>query len=81
MLDIDLDGEHAAPVADLLATLGVPFLFATGYGERYDTGGHGDAQVLHKPFSQRALIEAVEALASTGGDAARARICRSSGRS
>ena len=33
VLDINLDGRHVAPVADKLAALGVPFLFATGYGD------------------------------------------------
>ena len=35
---------------DRLAALGVPFVFATGYGENYDTGGHGTAPTLRKPF-------------------------------
>ena len=39
VLDINLDGRHVRPVADRLAALGVPFLFATGYGEGCDTGG------------------------------------------
>ncbi len=53
-----------APVADKLAALGVPFLFATGYGENCDTGGHGGAPVLSKPFAPERLVAAVEALAS-----------------
>ena len=42
--------------------LGVPFLFATGYGEGRDTGGHADARVLRRPFARRALVDAVAAL-------------------
>jgi DNA-binding response OmpR family regulator len=64
VLDINLQGRAVAPVADRLAALGVPFVFATGYGEGCDTGGHADARVLHKPFDPHALIDAVEALAS-----------------
>ena len=63
MLDINLDGQHVEPVADRLAALGVPFLFATGYGEGHGTGGHGAAPVLRKPFAPERLIAAVEALA------------------
>jgi hypothetical protein len=63
VLDSDLEAEHVAPVADLLATLGAAFLFATGHGEVCDTGGHADARVLRKPFARRALVDAVEALA------------------
>ena len=63
-LDINLRGQAVAPMADRLAVLGVPFVFATGYGEGCDTGGHADAPVLRKPFDPHALVVAVEALAS-----------------
>src|SRR3546814_4989964 len=33
ILDINLAGEAVYPVADALAERGIPFLFATGYGE------------------------------------------------
>jgi CheY-like chemotaxis protein len=64
VLDINLDGRHVGPVADRLAALDVPYLFATGYGENCDTGGHGAARVLSKPFAPERLVAAVEALAS-----------------
>ena len=66
VIDIDLQGERATPVADKLAALGVPFLFATGYGDGCDTGGHGAAPILRKPYCTGSLIAAVEALASAG---------------
>jgi DNA-binding response OmpR family regulator len=66
VLDINLDGKHVEPVADRLAALGVPFLFATGYGANCDTGGHGTAPVLCKPFAPERLVAAVEALAAVG---------------
>ena len=64
VLDIDLQGQAAAPVADRLAAPGVPFVFATGYGEGCDTGGHAAAPVPRKPSDPSALVVAVEALAS-----------------
>jgi DNA-binding response OmpR family regulator len=67
VLDIDFEGEAVKPVADRLAVLGVPFLFATGYCTDCDTGGHGAAPVLHKPFDPDDLIAAVRALASGSG--------------
>jgi DNA-binding response OmpR family regulator len=67
VLDINLEGQHVWPVADRLAALGVPFLFATGYGENCDTGGHGAAPVLHKPFDVETLVAAVATLASVRG--------------
>ena len=33
VLDVNLQGEMAYPVADVLVTRGVPFVFATGYDE------------------------------------------------
>jgi CheY-like chemotaxis protein len=66
VLDLNLNGEAVAPVADRLVALGVPFLFATGYMEGCDTGGHSAAPILHKPFDPTMLITAVEALASAG---------------
>jgi len=68
VLDIDLEGEAVKPVADTLAALGVPFLFATGCDEGHcDMDGHWAAPVLHKPFDPDELIAAVGALAA--GDA------------
>lgn len=66
VLDINLCGKDISPVADKLAALGVPFLFATGYsgGHSRDTGGHRAAATLQKPFDTERLIAAVEALAS-----------------
>jgi DNA-binding response OmpR family regulator len=66
VLDITLEGRHVAPVADRLAALGVPFLFATGHGETCDTGRHRAAPTLHKPFAPERLVAAVEALAPPG---------------
>jgi DNA-binding response OmpR family regulator len=66
VLDIKLADEAVTPVADALAERRVPFLFATGYGEGCDTGGHAAAPVLHKPFDPHGLIVAVEALVSAG---------------
>ena len=65
VLDINLGGRHVAPLADRLAALGVPFLFATGYGGGCDTAGHGAAPVLEKPFDTGRLVAAVEVLASS----------------
>src|SRR5882672_10430883 len=33
ILDVNLNGEPVSPVADALVARGVPFVFATGYGE------------------------------------------------
>lgn len=64
VLDINVNGEHVSPVADKLAALGVPFLFATGYGASYDMAGHGAVPKLEKPFDPAGLITTIECLAS-----------------
>ena len=66
VLDINLQGQAVAPVANRLAALGVPFLFATGYGGNRDAGGHDAAPVLEKPFDTERLVASVAALAPAG---------------
>ncbi|SDC73934.1 response regulator [Belnapia rosea] len=62
VLDINLNGMPVSPVADRLAALGVPFLFATGYGEDGERGVYAAAPVLEKPFDPDALVAAVKKL-------------------
>jgi FixJ family two-component response regulator len=40
----------------------LPVILATGYGNRVDLKGFGDARILQKPFSDSALIESIIAL-------------------
>jgi DNA-binding response OmpR family regulator len=65
VLDIQLGDEVVLAVADRLAALDVPFVFATAYSEHCDTGGHA-APVLTKPFDPARLITVLEALTSEG---------------
>jgi DNA-binding response OmpR family regulator len=62
VLDFNLNGTMVSPVADCLADLGVPFVFATGYGESCDRGLHAAAPVLAKPFSLNRLVAAIRGL-------------------
>jgi CheY-like chemotaxis protein len=64
VLDMNLEGAAVSPVADRLAALGVPFVFATGYGEGCDRGAHAAAPILAKPFEPTALVAVVEGLAT-----------------
>jgi len=48
ILDANLNGEPASPVADALVTRGTPFVFATGYGELPKP--YRDRPTLRKPF-------------------------------
>jgi len=62
VLDINLEGETVSPVADHLAALSVPFVFATGYGEGYNRGLHAAAPILAKPFDGDQVTDIVRNL-------------------
>jgi CheY-like chemotaxis protein len=55
ILDVNLDGEASYPVADVLRTRGIPFVFTTGYGKQGLAAEFRHAAVLTKPFSQDEL--------------------------
>ena len=64
MLDINLGDRNSFPIADRLLELGVPFLFATGYGEQAQIPmEHNDRIVVQKPYTlenvARAMVELV----------------------
>jgi two-component SAPR family response regulator len=62
ILDVNLDGNPVWPVAEALAARGVPFLFATGYGETAMGEPWSDRPALAKPFSRRDLERALARL-------------------
>jgi CheY-like chemotaxis protein len=55
ILDVNLDGKPSYSVADVLASRGVPVVFATGYGARAQDHRFADAPVLPKPFAVDSL--------------------------
>ncbi len=55
ILDVNLGQTPVFPVADLLAELGRPFAFATGYGAAGLNEAHKHALVLNKPFQEADL--------------------------
>lgn len=59
ILDVNLNGTTVGPVAEVLADRGVPFVFATGYGDRGLPEHLRDRPVLHKPFAQEHLKRAL----------------------
>jgi CheY-like chemotaxis protein len=58
MIDVNLGGEKSYPVADRLTQRGIPFAFATGYGNHGDRADLDDRPILRKPYL-RADLEAV----------------------
>jgi DNA-binding NtrC family response regulator len=57
ILDIKLGDQKSFPVAEALAARGVPFVFATGYGDGQMEDPWRDHLVLQKPFAQDQLAE------------------------
>jgi light-regulated signal transduction histidine kinase (bacteriophytochrome)/CheY-like chemotaxis protein len=62
VLDINLGDRTSFPIADRLLQAGIPFIFASGYGEQASLPmEHRDRQVLQKPYTlenmARALVE------------------------
>jgi DNA-binding response OmpR family regulator len=62
VLDVHLHGESAFPVAEALIAKGVPFIFATGYGERGLPENYRNRPVLQKPFAKDDLERSLKAL-------------------
>jgi light-regulated signal transduction histidine kinase (bacteriophytochrome)/CheY-like chemotaxis protein len=60
MLDINLGTETSEPVAEALTADGVPFIFASGYGERAVlTERFPSTPVVTKPYSERDIKKAL----------------------
>ncbi|WP_166211973.1 response regulator [Cognatiluteimonas telluris] len=55
ILDVNVAGTEVFPVADELRERGVPFMFASGYGERGLPGEYRDFPILQKPYDPAAL--------------------------
>lgn len=55
ILDVNLNGQTVSPVAEILEERGLPFVFATGYGERGLPERFMNRLTLQKPFQQENL--------------------------
>ena len=63
VLDINLGDRTSFPIADRLAELGVPFIFASGYGEQASLPmEHRVRQVLQKPYTLENMARALSEL-------------------
>lgn len=50
LLDVNINGQLVFPVAEILSTRHVPFVFSTGYGVGSLPEAYKAHQVLNKPF-------------------------------
>lgn len=71
VLDVNLAGERVFPLAALLREQGVPFLFASGYGEAGLPSEYCDCLVLQKPYSVEGFNIALQTLLWDAGASAR----------
>ena len=62
VLDVHLHGESAFPVAEALIAKGIPFVFATGYGERGLPESYRGHPVLQKPFAKDDLERVLQTI-------------------
>ena len=62
VLDVNLGGVAAYPVAELLKSRGVPFIFATGYSRPEIAPEHADVTYLGKPVSMRQITSVLAQL-------------------
>lgn len=60
ILDLNLKGEQALPVAEALHKRGTPFFFLTGYGSTGSNQLLFDAPTLPKPFDPVSLQQLIE---------------------
>ena len=66
ILDVDLNGQPISPVADALVARGMPFVFATGYGERGLPEPYRDRPTLKKPFQMDGLKQMLQTALDRG---------------
>jgi len=60
LLDINLGNENSVPVALKLQTLGIPFAFASGYGERAPLPPELEkVTIIQKPYMPEAIVSAI----------------------
>jgi CheY-like chemotaxis protein len=64
VLDFNLGHESSLPVADLLTERGIPFLFATGYGDGLELPARfARVPLVKKPYSGATLAQALGPMA------------------
>ena len=61
ILDVNVHGVPSYPVAAMLAERKVPFIFATGYGDRSHPAEFTDVPTISKPYSAEDIREALSA--------------------
>lgn len=66
VLDINLNGQLVYPIAELLQTRGIPFLFCTGYESPHHDDRYRDCPIIRKPTNLRQMSEELRRMAKYG---------------
>jgi len=61
VMDVNIGGEKAYPVAEALEGLGIPFLFVSGYGQSAVPASHPHWRVCAKPFRGEDMVKMLRA--------------------
>lgn len=67
VLDANLDGSSAQPIAAALSGRGVPFLVVSGYASEQRQGALAAAPFLSKPYDETELVSMVRSLKGAPG--------------
>lgn len=65
ILDVNLDGKTAEPIAAAIEQRGIPFVFATGYGESGIPARFRGRPFLQKPFAVANLESILQTAAAS----------------
>ncbi|HEX4411645.1 MAG TPA: response regulator [Xanthobacteraceae bacterium] len=68
LLDVNVNGKPITPVAEILNERGLPFVFASGYGQGGVPDAYKTRPALQKPFQIEALQQAIDAAVPTAAD-------------
>jgi DNA-binding response OmpR family regulator len=66
ILDVNIHGERSYPVAEVLARRGIPFIFATGYGNALHPPQFAKVPTISKPYRLPEVEQALAALSGPG---------------
>jgi two-component SAPR family response regulator len=66
ILDVDLNGTRSYPIAALLRSREIPFVFVSGYYAAMLDAAYADVRILQKPFRIGDLDSAIEAALALG---------------
>ena len=62
ILDVNLGGQQAYPLADTLSARGLPFFFVTGYAQDSVDSRFANIPIIQKPIAKEALAGALQAV-------------------